>query len=122
MPSSRLSYHTHIKLLVKQGLLPSKLLAQIPRTNLHWWRKEVTDKYHSLNFPLTDTHQLVSRPFENLIAGRHEKKAKQEFSAYVHLGKFLTSIAHSIPAFHRKVKEDSKQVVALIQRVRNTIG
>ncbi len=115
MPSSRLSYHTHIKLLVRQGLLPDELLIQIPRTNLHRWRNEALDKYHLVDFPLTNSHQLACHLSKNL-------KAKQELFAYVRLGKFLTSIAHSIPAFHKKVKEHSKQVVALIQRVRNTIG
>lgn len=112
MPSTRLSYHTHIKFLVRQGLLPDELLAQIPRTNLHRWRNEALDKYSSCNISLTDNHHHPTAI----------KSAKRTFSAYVRMGKLSTSIAHSLPVFHRKVKEHSKQVVALIQRVRNTIG
>ncbi|MFM9840168.1 MAG: hypothetical protein ACKVOQ_18020 [Cyclobacteriaceae bacterium] len=115
MPTTRLSYHTHIKSLVRQGLLPCELLAQIPRTNIHRWRNETPDKYSSYNIPFTDNYQLVHH-------ATGIKSARRTFSAYVRTGKLFTSIAHSLPAFHRKVKEHSKQVVALIQRVRNVIG
>jgi putative transposase len=118
MSAIRLSYHTRLKSLVRQGLLPNELLAQIPRTNLHRWRNEAENKYHS--FSLTSNQPFHSS--ENLSADRQDKKAKREFFAYVRLSKFLTSLIHSIPAFQRKVKEHSKQVLALIQRVRNTIG
>jgi putative transposase len=111
MPTTRLSYHTHIKLLARQGLLPAEFLAQIPRTNIHRWRNEAENKYHSFNL----TCDQSVHPSE-------VKKAKRTFSAYVRIGKLFTSIAHSLPTFHRQVKEHSKQVVALIQRVRNTIG
>lgn len=111
MSTTRLSYHTHIKSLVRQGLLPNELLAQIPRTNIHRWRNEAVNKYHL--FSLTCAQS--AHPPE-------VKKTKQKFSAYVRVGKLFTSIAHSLPAFHRKIKEYSKQVVALIQRVRNVIG
>ncbi len=111
MPTTRLSYHTHIKLLARQGLLPTEFLAQIPRTNIHRWRNEAENKYHSFN--------LTCDPSVHPSEG---KKTKRTFSAYVRIGKLFTSIAHSLPAFHHQVKEHSKQVVALIQRVRNTIG
>jgi putative transposase len=115
MPTTRLSYHTHIKSLARQGLLPDQLLAQIPRTNLHRWKNEAPDKYSSFNFLLPDNYQLVPHP-------TRIKSARRTFSSYVRVGKLLTTIAQSLPAFHRKVKERSKQVVALIQRVRNIIG
>jgi putative transposase len=113
MLTTRLSYHTHIKSLVRQGLLPDEILAQIPRTNIHRWRNETPDKYYSCNIPLTD--KAVHHSTEI-------KSAKRTFSAYVRVGKLLTSIAYSLPSFHRTVKENSKQVVELILRVRNTIG
>jgi putative transposase len=115
MPIARLSYHTHIKSLVRQGLLPNELLAHIPRTNLYRWRNETSDKYSSFNIPFADNPQPVNNSSEN-------KKAKRKFSAYVRLGTLLASIAQSLPSFHKSVKEHRAQLIQLIQLVKSAVG
>jgi putative transposase len=116
MPSStRASYHTHIKSLARQGLLPEELVAKIPRTNLHRWRNEHANKYHTCGLPHAPEHETVASNIE-------VKKAKRQFTAYVRIVKLLTSIAHSLPGFHRSVKEHQVQLVQLIMRVKSVIG
>lgn len=102
----RTLYHTHVKCLARDGLLPEVVLKQIPRSNIHRWKSERPDKYRAFEINLhgCDDYNLI-REFVK------HKTAKRVFSAYVRIIKTVLLLAHSLPGFHKMVKERSKQVV-----------
>lgn len=113
----RTIYHTHIKCLVRNGLLDASLVKQIPRSNVSRWKAESEDKYFDFGLGLTTDDDLdVIRSFAR------DQKARRVYAAYVRLVKTILTIAHGTRQFHRIVKANSKNVVLLVQRVRQRIG
>lgn len=103
MPSVRVSYHTSIKYLAREGLLSAPILKRIPRSNIHRWKSEDPQKYQTFDLHLQGTSEYdLVRQF-----ARH-KKAKRVFSAYVRLIKTIISLAHALPGFHRAIKEQKQ--------------
>jgi putative transposase len=115
--SKRQSYHTHIKYLVREGLLSSELLMLIPRTNRHRWGNEAADKHTTMGL-----NALGIQEFELMRSFAQDKHWKRIYSAYLRISKFVLSIVHQLPAFHSRIKYQSKAVVELIARVRGLIG
>lgn len=113
----RSSYHTNIKFLARDGLLSKGTLKQIPRSNIHRWKREQPDKYQAFDLGIQGygDYELVKSFIEH-------KTAKRVFAAYVRIIKTVVSLAHSLPGFHRAVKERSKQVVEIIKRAQPIIG
>lgn len=113
----RTLYHTHIKCLAREGLLPEAVLKQIPRSNIHRWRSECPDKYRAFesHIPGDDDYNLI------LEFARH-KTAKRVFAVYVRIIKTALSLAHALPGFRKIVKEHSKQIVEMINRARPILG
>ncbi len=115
--SARITYHTHIKFLARDGLLSASLLQQIPRSNIHRWKLEPAHKYQSfgLNLQATGDYDLLKEFVQH-------KTAKKVFSSYVRLIKTVVSFAHGLTGFHKIIKDHSKQLVEIITRVRPFIG
>jgi hypothetical protein len=117
MTTPRTSYHTHIKSLAREGLLYPSVSQQIPRSNLYRWRTEPENKYHNFGILVNAASDL-----ETIKSFAHNRGAKRIYAAYVRLIKNVLSIIHTIPQFHRIVKEHSKKIVEVILRVKDLIG
>jgi hypothetical protein len=115
--SKRQSYNTHLKYLVREGLLSPELLTLIPRTNRHRWENEAPDKYSTLGLNLAGI-----REYELTRSFAQDKHWKRIYSAYLRVGKFVLSIVHQLPSFHSEIKSQSKNVIELIARVKSAIG
>lgn len=114
---SRTSYHSHIKCLVRDGLLSADVMGRIPRSNIYRWKSEHVLKYKTLGVsPLSDAGYDLTREF------LRNKTARRVFAAYVRIIKALISLVHAVPGFHRVIRENSKQLVTLINRVRPYVG
>jgi len=111
------SYHTELKCLVRENLLPREIVVQIPRTNIWRWKNEPADKYQTFDLNLKGTQDY------NLIRSfSQDKRAKRVFSAYVRLSRFFVSMAQGIPKFQKHVHDRRIQVVKIIDRVKGTLG
>lgn len=113
----RTVYHTHIKCLVRDGLLSASLLQRIPRANISRWKAEPHNKYFDLGLDIKTSADIDV--IKNFI---QDRKARRVYAAYVRIVKMVISFAQGIPQFHRNVKANSKKVVQLIQRVKDCIG
>jgi len=118
MPSPpRTLYHTNIKYLARDGLLSSTIIQQIPRSNIYRWKAEPVDKYQmfDLNVQANTDYTLIKQFLEH-------KTARRVFSAYVRIIKTVLALVSGQPAFHRIIKQHSKQVIDIITRVKPQIG
>ena len=113
----RNAYHTHIKSLARDGLLPEAVLKQIPRSNIHRWKFEGPDKYLAF-----DINVQSSYDYDLIKEFARHQTAKRVFSAYVRVIKTVLSIAHALPGFHKAVKERTTQMVQIVNRSRPLIG
>ncbi len=114
---NRTSYHTHIKSLARQGLLCQAVTQQIPRSNLYRWKAEHEGKYHDFGIIIN-----AAQDFEIIRSFAQNRSAKRIFAAYVRLVKTVLAIVHSLPQFHRTVKQYNKKIVEVILRVKDHVG
>jgi putative transposase len=113
----RTVYHTHIKCLVRDGLLAAPLLQQIPRSNVSRWKAEPHNKYFDLGLNIKTATDM-----ETIKDFIQDRRARRIYAAYVRIVKMVISFAQDIPQFHRSVKVHSKKVVELVLRVKDYIG
>lgn len=114
---SRTSYHTHVKSLAREGLLCHTVMQQIPRSNLYRWKAEHEGKYHDFGIIMNAAQDL-----EIIKSFAQHRSAKRIYAAYVRLIKTFISIVHSIPGFHKTIKEHSKKIIEVVSRVKNLTG
>ena len=74
--SRRTVYHSHIKCLARDGLLPKAVMKQIPRSNIYRWKFEESDKYQAFDINIQGTHE-----YELVREFVQHKTAKRVFSA-----------------------------------------
>ena len=91
---TRKSYHTHLKHLVREGLLDHEQLRLIPRTNIHRWKYEAIDKYKT--FGIADT----SWGFKDIKRLAQIQKAKRIFAAFVRIVKTVLGCSHEGHRLH----------------------
>ena len=112
----RTAYHTHIKSLVRDRLLPADVLRQIPRSNIHRWMSESQEKYTDFGLTSTEDDYETIRSFVN------NKSARRVYAAYVRILKTVLTIVHTIPQFRNAIREAAKQLVPVIKRGSSVIG
>lgn len=115
--TTRTVYHTYIKYLAYHDLLSSDILQRIPRSHLARWKREHPDRYQSF-----ELNRQACRDYELIHHFAHSPSARRVYAAYVRILKTVLSVAHALPGFHRAVKSQARQVVSLVERVKNTIG
>ena len=113
----RVCYHTHIKALVREGLLSTSVLKQIPRSNLYRWRAEPQEKYKDFGLILN-----AEKDYETLKSFAQDRSAKRIYAAYVRIISAVLSIAHSLTGFHQEIQAQRIQFVDLVNKVKNIVG
>ena len=113
----RVFYHTHIKALVREGLLSTSVLKQIPRSNLYRWRAESQEKYKDFGLILN-----AEKDYETLKSFAQDRSAKRIYAAYVRIISAVLSIAHSLTGFHQEIQAQRIQFVDLVNKVKNIVG
>lgn len=111
----RTLYHTSVKILARDGLLPCDALRQIPRSNIHRWRTLSLNHFKIFDLPVEQPDELVRQFAAN-------KNARRLFGAYVRIVKLALTLAHALPGFTRAIRENKMAVVALIQQTHLLIG
>ncbi len=115
--NKRMLYHTHLKTLAYENLLSKDIIEQIPKSTLYRWMKQNPGRYE--NF---DLNLQAANEYQTIRHFAHNTSAKRVYASYVRLSKFILSIVHLLPGFHREIKSQSKQVVELINRAKKSIG
>lgn len=114
---TRVCYHTHLKVLAREGLLCKSVIQNIPRSNLYRWKAEPPGKYADFGLAMKATED-----YELLKSFAHHRSAKRIYAAYVRVITIVLKIAHGVAGFKESVKIQQLQLVGLVNRVRNTIG
>lgn len=117
MAANRTIYHSHIKAMVRDGLLEQRILTQIPRSNIHRWKNEDASKYNDFGLPFYLNHE-----YEVIKSFAHNKTAKRVYTAYFRLIHLVLDIVHPLPGFRKAVKEFRFKIVNLVVRVKKHIG
>jgi putative transposase len=102
---------------VRDGLLPSNVLQQIPRSNLWRWKNESADKYRTF-----DLNLKTGEDYELIRSFALNNKAKRVFSAYVRLSTFFVELVQSIPKFRNHISNAKIRIIKAIEKGKGLLG
>ena len=116
---TRVSWDTNVKIYIRNGLhknLPQEVLKTIPRTNIHRWVNEPSDKYKNCGL-----QHLIEQDFELLKSQNEFPSSKKLSWAYIKILKGAYVIFNQIRDFDKTIKANKQIIVDTVEAVKEYI-
>lgn len=115
--TTRKTYDTRIKYLVRKGLLPDLYRKQIHRSLISKWKRESPEKYigYELNDNLEEIYDLMKKVSE-------DERMLKTLKAFYRITKTLKDVIGTGKEYVAKLKEHKYQIVNAIEKGRKSIS
>lgn len=115
--TTRKTYDTRIKYLVRKGLLPDLYRKQIHRSLISKWKRESPEKYigYELNDNIEEIYDLMKKVSE-------DERMLKTLKAFYRITKTLKDIIGNGKEYVAKLKEHKYQIVNAIENSRKSIS
>tara|TARA_B110000046_G_C12959154_1_gene383697 strand:- start:559 stop:1098 length:540 start_codon:yes stop_codon:yes gene_type:complete len=115
---TRTSYDTSIKHLYREGLeelIAPSVRKSIPRSTIHRWRQEKSEKY--IGSELNELAKSELALLKQFVYSRNERRV---FMNFVRIGRFIQNISGE-RVIRKLFTENKEELIDLIERIKETM-